>query len=133
MLMYGTDYSHNVGDFTKQINLESSNDWSYNGSCSLKFQCPSRDSYNLYTTEYYCDEMPTGNYLFSVKIYSPSAGSRIALLLKDSTQSTINIPPSNEVQTISLSITNNAITGFRLLNDSLNEPIYYDDFKLVPQ
>ena len=77
--------------------------------------------------------MPDSDYSFSVKVYSPSAGSRIALFLKDSTQSNINIPPSNDVQTISLSITNNAITGFRLLNDSLNEPIYYDDFKLVPQ
>lgn len=115
------------------MNLKSSTDWSYNGTYSLKFQCPSRDSYNLYTTEYYCDEMPVNDYLFSVKVYSPSAESRITLFLKDSTQLNINIHPSNDVQTISLSITNNAITGFRLLNDSINEPIYYDDFKIVHQ
>lgn len=120
-------------DFTKQTNLESIIDWSYNGERSLKFQCPSRDSYNLYTTEHYCDEMSVGDYLFSVKIYSPSATSRIQIFNKDGNSSQIYIPSNNTIQKISLSITNKAISGFRLLNDSLNEPVYYDDFKIAPQ
>lgn len=76
--------------------------------------------------------MNTGNYLFSVKIYSPTAKGRITIFTADNGQSTINLSANEQVQTISLSITNNAIKGFRLFNDSINKPIYYDEFIIKP-
>ena len=130
-LWSGSDYLNNCTDFNKIYNLISSIEWASNGNKSIKFTRTS-NNYSDYTTEHMFN-LPTGNYLFSCDVFSPEANGRIYLFLEEPETVSINFSASEDVQRVSLSVTNHLIRGFRLVNDSLNKSIYYDNFKIVHQ
>ena len=127
----GSDYLKNCNDFNKRHNLISSTEWGSNGDRSMKFTRTS-DTYSDYSTEHMFD-LPTGNYLFSCDVFSPEANGRIYLFLEDSETVSINFSAGDNVQRVSLSVTNHLIRGLRLLNSSLSKSIFFDNFSIISQ
>lgn len=127
----GSDYLNNCTDFNKRHNLISSIEWASNGDRSIKFTRTS-DTYSDYSTEHMFD-LPTGNYLFSCDVFSPEANGRIYLFLEDSETVSINFSAGDDIQRVSLSVTNHLIRGLRLLNLSLSKSIFFDNFSIISQ
>lgn len=126
----GTDYLKNITGFTK--NPTSSTEWSINGERCLKLT-KTGTNWNDYISESMIDDLPIGNYRFSCQIYSPHASGRIMAFLSESNISQVTFSASENIQPIIITITNEIFRGFRMLNDTLNESIYFDDFKVTAQ
>lgn len=127
----GTDYTHNTNDFTKNENLTSSTEWSYNGKRSLKLTRRTEE-HNGYTTEHYTD-LPKGDYLFTLKIYSPiNTGGSITLFCSEGNV-TAQYPKNEDTQTISISVTDKTVIGFRISLYSSLQSVWIDDIKITPQ
>lgn len=127
----GSDYLKNCKDFNKTHNLISSTEWGSNGNRSMKFTKTS-ENYSDYSTEHMFD-LPTGDYLFTCDVFSSEANGKIYLFLDGSETISINFSASENVQKISLSVTNHLIRGLRLINSSLNKSIFFDNFSITSQ
>lgn len=127
----GTDYSKNVNSFSKRDNLTSSTEWAFNGKRCLKLTRQTEE-FSGYTTEHIIN-LPTGNYKFTVKVYSPdNNGGGITLFCSEGNE-IVNYAKSNNVQTISIEVTNKTITGFRISIYSSLKSVYLDEFKIISQ
>lgn len=81
-----------------------------------------------YTLQYFLPEATTqGNYKFTVKVYSPTTNGRIIIALQDKDAIWVSYGVSNEIQTITLTITDSQITGFRFTVDTSLQTAYFDE------
>lgn len=127
----GSDYLKNVTDFSHHNNLKSSTDWSYNGERSLKLTRIAEE-YLQYILQYFLHEATTqGNYKFTVKVYSPTTNGRIIIVLQDKDAIWVSYGVSNEIQTITLTITDSQITGFRFTVDTSLQTAYFDEISIT--
>lgn len=127
----GTDYLKNTNEFTHPDNIASSTDWSYNGQRSLKLTRRS-ESYNDYITT---SSLPTpkGDYIFSCKVYSPSANGRVSVFLEDKDAVVVGYVISNDIQSINISINDSEIIAIRFIVDTLLQSAYFDDINVTSQ
>lgn len=127
----GTDYTQTTSSFTKNDNLTSSTEWSYNGDRCLKLTRRTED-YAGYTTEYYQD-FPKGNYKFTLKVYNPdNNGGSITLFCNEGNES-VQYTQNNNVQTITIEVSNKTVIGFRISVYSSLKSVYLDEFKITSQ
>ena len=122
----GTDYLSNTTGFSNEC-IESSTDWSYNGTRSLKLTRV-QESYAYYTTQFSVD-LPKNDYIFTFRLYSPNTTGQI-LLLSNEGNKTLNYNSNANVQLITLSVTNQSIVGVRFVNWSPNTSCYIDEITI---
>lgn len=127
----GTDVLKSVSGFNRLNIISSSTDWSSIGERSFKLTRVTEE-YSGYTSEYGF-ELPTGDYQFTVKVYSPNANGAIRLLIGESDNMAITYTASDTVQTISFTLSDNNIRGIRLSVDTSLQSSYFDDFVIVAQ
>ena len=77
--------------------------------------------------------LPTGNYKFTAKVYSPdNTGGSITLFCSEGNE-LVSYTNNNTEQTVSIEVTNKTITGFRISIYSSLKSVYLDEFKIIAQ
>ena len=125
----GTDYLKNTNEFNNHP--LSSTEWSINGERSLKLT-NTEDNYEHYSTSYY-QTLPTGTYIIQMKLYSPVGTGRIGVMLKGEDFQNINYSASDNVQNITITVTNKTIIGLRFYKWTVGTSVYIDDLKIQVQ
>lgn len=78
-------------------------------------------------------DLPVGNYKFSLKLYSPdNNGGSITLFCEEGNE-IVQYVKSDNVQIITLEVTNKTIIGFRISVYSSLKSVYLDEFKITAQ
>ena len=127
----GTDYNKNTTSFTKRENIESTTEWCFNGERSLKLTRRTEE-YNGYTTEYY-QTLPQGNYLTSIKVYSPESSGQITVFTASGNNVNVGYVKHSDIQTILLSVTNEGIIGLRVSIYGSQQSVYLDSISITAQ
>ena len=77
--------------------------------------------------------LPTGDYRFTLKLYSPDNDGGTITLLCNNEGINVSYNKSNAVQTIVIEVTNKSVTGFRISVWSSLKSVYLDEFKITAQ
>ena len=78
-------------------------------------------------------DLEQGDYLFSCKVYSPNSSGRIYIFIDESDSDMVEFNSSENVQSISLAVSNHLVRGIRVLVGTLDKVVYFDDFSVIPQ
>lgn len=122
----GTDYSADTTGFNHTC-IESSTEWSYNGTRSLKLN-RFQEGYNNYTTSFVVT-LPQANYIFTCRLYAPHTKGNIILLTKEGNLE-VQFSENESVQLITLSATNRSVDGVRFVNWSPNTSCFIDEISI---
>ena len=77
--------------------------------------------------------MPEGDYTLTCKIYSPNSNGSVSLFISDGTNQNVEYVQSENIQNISVSVTNKSINGFRISSRVLGAVVFIDDIHLITQ
>ena len=77
--------------------------------------------------------MPEGDYTLTCKIYSPNSKGSVSIFISDGTNQIVEYVQSDNIQNISVSVTNKAINGFRFSSRVLSAVVFIDDIHLITQ